>query len=219
MLHVTYYLDILSSWCLVADDALARLRDERGDRFEVDWRIAILSGGGPLGNTRELQAWYYERTKIAAGVAFDPGWLEDRSTSTLAPNLAAEAARALGCGDDRVRLALARAALREGKPVSRRETAVEIAAAAGGLAPQTLAEKMSDPAVVARIYESTSDFTALAPHGVDQRPTFVIRSGIGDTAILSGIYRYEPLAAVVEAMLHDEDAYAIFAATNPPAPA
>ncbi|HZC59676.1 MAG TPA: hypothetical protein VE154_06750 [Chthoniobacterales bacterium] len=30
---------------------------------------------------------------------------------------------------------------------------------------------------------------------IDQRPAFVLRSAIGDTAILSGLYRLEPLTA------------------------
>ncbi|TAM92736.1 disulfide bond formation protein DsbA [bacterium] len=217
-MQITYYLDVLSSWCLIADDAVARIRSEHGARIDFAWRIAILSGGGPMGNTRALEAWYYRRTEAATGISFDPAWLEDPQTATLAANLAAEAARALGCDDDRVRLALARAAMRDGRPVGEHDVAVEVAAAAGNLDSKALAEKMRDPAVIARIYESTADFKALGAHGVDQRPTFVIRSAIGDTAILSGVYRYEPLAAVVTAMLNDEDAYATFAANNPPAP-
>ncbi|TAM77723.1 disulfide bond formation protein DsbA [bacterium] len=217
-MEITYYLDVLSSWCLIAEDAVARIRGEHGARIDITWRIAILSGGGPMGNSRALEAWYYRRTEAATGFSFDPAWLEGPQTATLEANLAAEAARALGCGDDRVRLALARAAMREGKRVGEHDVAVEIAAAAGNLDVKALAEKMRDPAVIARIYESTADFTALGAHGVDQRPTFVMRSAIGDTAILSGVYRYEPLAAIVAAMLRDEDAYAAFAAANPPAP-
>ncbi|MDE2571353.1 MAG: DsbA family protein [bacterium] len=215
-MQITYYLDILSSWCLSAEDAIARLRAEHGARIDFEWRVALLGGGGPMGNTHALETWYYRRTQAATGMSLDPDWVEGPNTSTLAANLAAEAARALGCGDDRARLALARAAMRAGQHVGRHDVAVEVAAAATGLQPHVLAEKMRDPAVIARIYETTAEFKALAAHGVDQRPTFVLRSAIGDTAILSGIYRYEPLAAAVSAMLHDEDAYAAFIPANPP---
>jgi hypothetical protein len=51
------------------------------------------------------------------------------------------------------------------------------------------------------------------------RAAFVIRSGIEDTAIFSGIYRSEPLIAAIDAMIADEDAYARFAVAHTPIPA
>jgi hypothetical protein len=63
--------------------------------------------------------------------------------------------------------------------------------------------------------ESTAEFNAFA---VTQRPTFVIRSEIEDTAIFSGIYRAEPILAAIGAMIADENAYSQYAATHPPIP-
>jgi len=54
---------------------------------------------------------------------------------------------------------------------------------------------------------------------VKLRAAFVIRSGIEDTAIFSGIYRSEPLIAAIDAMIADEDAYARFEVAHAPIPA
>src|SRR5690348_929669 len=50
MAHVDliYYLDVLSSWCHVADYALERIETVYGDAVRVDWRIAQLFDYGPL---------------------------------------------------------------------------------------------------------------------------------------------------------------------------
>ena len=61
----------------------------------------------------------------------------------------------------------------------------------------------------------TAEFSS---HRIDHRPAFVLRSVIGDTAILSGLYRPEPLIAAINAMIADEDAYKRFAATHDPMP-
>jgi predicted DsbA family dithiol-disulfide isomerase len=131
-------------------------------------------------------------------------------------NLAAEAARDLGFEDDRVRLALARAALVEGVPVQYKDAAADLVASVTGAEPATVLALMESAAVNERIEQSEREFAAL---GVDQRPTFVLRSSIGDTAILSGIWTAEPLDATIAAMLRDVEKYAAFAAENPPLPA
>jgi len=43
---------------------------------------------------------------------------------------------------------------------------------------------------------------------VNQRPTFLMESSIGDRAVFSGLAKVEPLAAAMEALLADESAYA-----------
>ena len=68
----------------------------------------------------------------------------------------------------------------------------------------------------AEISAWTAEFNS---YRIDQRPAFVLRSAIGDTAILSGLYRPEPLTAAIDAMIADEDAYTRFAATHGPIPA
>ena len=60
-------------------------------------------------------------------------WCEHTESEFLAPNAIAEAGKDLGVKDDRIRLAIGHAALREGKMIGQWEVAAEIGAQAGGL--------------------------------------------------------------------------------------
>ena len=120
------------------------------------------------------------------------------------PNLGVEAARDLGATDDRVRLAISHAAVREGQKVGRWEVAVAVAAKAGKLNKAKLLARAKSPAIAARLRQTTDEFHALQ---VTQRPTFLIENNIGDRAVFSGIVRVEPLAAAVDALLADQAAY------------
>src|SRR5439155_16481 len=79
--------------------------------------------------------WFYRRsgTIMRSTFMLNSGWFEPELKEYLAPNLVAEAAKELGVTDDRVRLAIAHAALREGRKVGRWEEAGAVAAAAAGL--------------------------------------------------------------------------------------
>jgi predicted DsbA family dithiol-disulfide isomerase len=118
--------------------------------------------------------------------------------------------------DDRAWLALSHAELREGKKISVWEIAAQIAADATGVDQDQLLERVKSPEIEKRVRESTAEFHALQ---VTQRPTFVVDSEIGDRAIFSGFAKVEPIAATVDAMLDDLDAYAAHAAHfgEPPA--
>jgi hypothetical protein len=59
--------------------------------------------------------------------------------------------------------------------------------------------------VQARVKASTAEFFA---HQINQRPAFVLTDAIGDKAVFSGLVRFEPLAATIDAMLADSAAYA-----------
>jgi predicted DsbA family dithiol-disulfide isomerase len=133
------------------------------------------------------------------------GWLEPEIKQYLVPNYVAEAARDLGITDDGVRLALAHAAMREGKLVGRWDVAVAVAAEAARLDSATLLARSESPEIAARTRASTAEFQALQ---VNQRPTFLIENSIGDRSVFSGIVRCEPLVAALEALLADELAYA-----------
>lgn len=215
MIHLTYYLDVMSSWCFYCEPNLDRLRKRFGDRLSYDWRIAMVTEAGPKGWRREQMDWFYKRSGSISGVHLNGEWNKGQH-DTLQPNLAAEAARELGCTDDRVRRALARAALIDGVSIYHKSEAVAVAADAGKLDSELLFKTMDDPKIEARIRASGSEFAA---YGIDQRPGFVVRSDIGDKAILSGIWRLEPLEALVDSMLADEKKYEEFAASNPPFPA
>jgi predicted DsbA family dithiol-disulfide isomerase len=211
MAHVkiVYYLDVLSSWCLVAEAAVTRLREEFGDRVDVDWRIAALRE--ELNYTPEMLAWFYRRTDSMTGVRLNPAWLTTANDGSKWANFAAEAARGLGCTDDRVRLAIARGTMLEGKPSSQRSVAVDIAAKAGGLDRTTLDRAIDDPATAERIRATSTEF---ASFNVDLRPTFVLRNGTGDITVLSGSWKYDPLAVCVHALLDDQSSSDAFTSKN-----
>jgi hypothetical protein len=52
-----------------------------------------------------------------------------------------------------------------------------------------------------------------------QRPTFSVDTEIGDRAVFSGVARAAPIAATIDSMLDDAEAYTAFAAHfgSPPA--
>jgi len=122
----------------------------------------------------------------------------------LAANCVAEAAKDFGVTDDRVRLALMEAAMREGQKVADWNLSASIAAKAADLNEATLLAKARAPEIEKRVRSSTAGFQALQ---VTQRPTFVLDSDIGDRAVLSGFWRLDPLVAAIESMLADAGAY------------
>jgi predicted DsbA family dithiol-disulfide isomerase len=133
------------------------------------------------------------------------GWLDPYQPEFLAVNCVAEAAKDFGVTDDRARLALMEAAMREGKKVADWNVSAGVAAKAGGLNESALLAKARSPEIEKRVRASTAQFHALQ---VTQRPTFVLESNIGDRAVFSGCWRAEPLIAAIETMLADAAAYA-----------
>jgi predicted DsbA family dithiol-disulfide isomerase len=196
---VIYYVDVLSSWCHVADRALVRIEAKYGESVRVEWRIAQLFDYGPLPFSREQLSWYYARTAKMTDVQLNVGWHDSAETTTCYANQAAEAARALGAADSRVRRALSRAALIDGKPLGRRENAVEEAARVSGHAPERISELMESAHVRERIAQTTQEFKDLA---LPQLPSFVMRNTSGDLAVFSGLYTFESLDCVIAEMLH-----------------
>jgi len=209
-LKVTYYLDVASSWCFLAEPAWAALKDRYAGRVDFAWRIALMDAAG-LPTSREQLGWFYRRsgTIMRSPFMLNTEWLQPGATEYPVRNFVAEAARDLGVIDDRVRLALATAVLRDGKPADKWEVAAEIGAQAGGLDQVKLLEHARSPAVEARVRASTAEFHALK---VTQRPTFVIDSEIGDRVVFSGCATLPPLAAAADAMLEDIAAYESHAA-------
>jgi predicted DsbA family dithiol-disulfide isomerase len=208
-----YYMDILSSWCFFAEGPLAKVRSRFGADLEFEWRIAALRDGKPLGYSPEVLGWYYKRSHTLSGTLLNVAWIESESDATWWPDVAAEAARSLGQGDDKVRLALAQAGMVEGQHVHHREVAERVAAAASGLDVSAVHDAMDDPAVANRIHATTAEYRALPCNVV---PTFVISNEIGDVNLLSGTFRYGPLAACVQQLLDDAKSYAAFGKAHPP---
>lgn len=202
---ITYYLEVVSSWCYWAEPAWAELKRRYSDRVEFGWKIAQMSAEA-YPASRSQAEWFYRRsgTIMRSPFMLNSGWFEADRRQMLAPNLVAEAAKDFGVTDDRARLAIAHAADREGKKVGRWEVSVGAAAKAAKLNAATLLARAKSEAVAARVKKSTSEFFALQ---VSQRPAFLIESAIGDRAVFSGIVRVEPLAAALDAMLADQAAY------------
>ncbi len=209
-IKITYYLDVISSWCYFAEPAWAALRERYAGRVDFDWKIALMDASG-MPTSREQCAWFYRRsgTIMRSPFMLNPEWLQPGVAEYPVRNFVAEAARGMGVTDDRVRLALAAAVLRDGRQADQWEAAAEIGAEAGGIDRKKILEVARSPEVEARVRASTAEFHAL---NVTQRPTFVFDSEIGDRAVFSGFAKLPPLAAAVDAMLEDIAAYESHAA-------
>jgi len=212
-LTLVYYLDVLSSWCFVAERALGALREQLGERLTLDWRLAFLFNGGPMGYSPQLSAWQYKRLERVTGLRLNPAWRESVNDTTWWANLATEAARGLGVADDRVRHAISRAAMVDGVRVGRREEAVAVAATAAGMNRSKLEQEMDHPRTAERLWSAMMEYKSLP---VSVQPAFVLRSNIGDTALLSGLWSLESLKACSNEMLAAAEAYAKYNAESVP---
>ena len=217
---ITYYLEVLSSWCHWAEPAWADLKARYAGQVEFRWKIAAMNPADfPVSHAQN--EWFYRRsgTVMNSPYKLNPGWLEPKGPDGYAvSNLVAEAARDLLADpeDDRVRLALAHAALRDGKKIGADlALACAIAAKAARLDLKKLRKTASSTAVKARVAAGTAEFHA---HQLGQRPAFILTSRIGDKAVFSGLARAEPLASAIDAMLADASRYASFAAHFGPPP-
>ncbi len=227
-MKVTYYVEILSSWCSYAEPVWAELKRRYAGRAEFEWRIALMSPEDYPVSQAQCD-WFYRRsggTVMHSPQMMNSGWYEPaRKGHYEAPNLVAEAGKDFGFTGDEIRLALAHAALREGQKIGDLATAVKVAAKAaqaagsagspqagpgpGKIDPKKLLKAAESNAVKDRVAMSTADFHA---HQITQRPAFVLTDAIGDKAVFSGLVRIEPLAATIDAMLADTAAYAAHAA-------
>jgi len=203
---VTDYLDVISSWCFWSEPTWAELKKRYDGRVEFQWKIALMDPSG-LPTSREQEQWFYRRSGMMMRSPFmlNTDWYNPSLPEWLAPNCAAEAAKGFGFTDDRVRLALAHAALCEGRKIGDWEVAVEIGAEAAGIDSGKLLERARSAETEQRVRASTAEFHALQ---ITQRPAFVIDTDIGDRAVFSGLIKLEPLAATIDSMLDDAAAYA-----------
>lgn len=215
---VTYYVEIFSSWCAWAEPTWTELKARYAGRVDFAWKIALMNPED-FPSSRAQCDWFYQRsggTVMNSPFMLHSGWFEaHRKGHYEAPNLVAEAGRDFGINDDRIRLALAHAALREGQKIADIALAAAIAAKAAKLDAQKLRRRAESAAVRARVDASTAEFFS---HQINQRPAFIVTDVIGDKAVFSGLVRLEPLAATIDAMLADSNAYAAHAAHHPKPP-
>lgn len=207
-MKITYYLEVLSSWCHWVDPVWAELKTRYAGRAEFEWKIALMNPGDfPV--SRAQCDWFYRRsggTVMRSPSMLNSGWFEAARQGVYhAPNLVAEAGKDFGVTDDRIRLALTQAALREGQKIGDLALAVAIGAKAAKLDPKKLRQAAESKAVLARVQASTAEFFA---HQISQRPAFILTDAIGDKAVFAGLVRLEPLVATLDAMLADTAAYA-----------
>ena len=216
-IKVTYYLDVVSSWCYWAEPAWRELKLKYAKSpVEFDWAIALLDKSG-LPKSRAQAEWFYRRsgTIMRSPFMLKSGWMTGLKEyfapkkEYLAPNCVAEAAKDFGITDDRVRLALMEAGLCVGKKLGEWDVSVAVAAWAANLDAAALFKKARSPEIEKRVRATTAEFHALQ---VTQRPTFVLKSNIDDRAVFSGLVKAGPMIAAIEAMLEDAAAYASHAA-------
>lgn len=217
-LKIVYYLDVTSSWCYWAEPAWAELKRRYVNApVEFAWKIALLDGTR-MSKSRTQAEWFYRRsgTIVRSPFMLHSGWLDPVLPEFLTPNCVADAAKDFGVTDDRVRLALMEAALREGRKVADWNVSAGIAAKAAGLNESALLAKARSPEIEQRVRATTQEFHAMQ---ATQRPTFVIDSNIEDRVMFSGCWRSEPLIATIDSMLSDAAAYASWKAHNGDPPA
>ena len=207
-MKITYYVEVLSSWCHWAEPVWAELKTRYAGRAEFEWKIALMTPGDFPTSPAQCD-WFYRRsggTVMHAPYMLSSGWLEpERQGHYEAPNLVADAAKDFGFAGDEIRLAIAHAALREGATVGDLATAVKVAAKAGKIDAKKLRAAAESKPVKDRVAASTAEFLS---HQINQRPAFVLTDAIGDKAVFSGLVRLEPMVATIEAMLSDTAAYA-----------
>jgi len=206
-MKVTYYLEVISSWCYWAEPTWLELKTRYAGRVEFEWKIAKMRREDyPV--SREQCDWFYRRSGLMVRSPFmlNSGWLEPyRDGLFPAASYVAEAGKDFGFTGDELRLALAHAADREGIKVASMEPAIEAAVKATGLDGKKLRARAESAEVAARVDASTAEFFA---HRIEQRPAFVLTDGIGDKAVFSGLVHLAPLSATLDAMLADTAAYA-----------
>lgn len=217
-MKVTYYLEVLSSWCAWAEPTWAALKSRYAGRAEFHWKIALMNPSDfPI--SREQCEWFYRRsgcTVMRSPFKLNSGWFEpERKGNYHAPNLVAEAGKDFGISDDTLRLAIAHAAVREGRKIGDMGEAIAVATAATKLDPTKLRAKAESAEVKERVDASTAEFHG---HRVTQRPAFILEDAIGDKAVFSGLVSIDPLIATIDVMLADSAAYASHAAHHGPPP-
>lgn len=205
-MKVTYYLEVLSSWCHWVEPTWLELKQRYAGKVNFDWKVALMRPEDFPASQSQCD-WFYRRsgTVVRSPYMLNSGWFQaEKKGDYSAPNLVAEAGRDLGFTDDRLRLVLSHAALREGKKIGDLNTAIEVAVREMSADAAKLRSLATSGEVAKRVQSSTAEFHALQ---IPCRPAFVLEDGIGDKAVFSGLVRIEPLVATIEAMLADTAAY------------
>ena len=98
-MQLTYFFDVCSMWCALADEVLAGIQKRYGDRVPITRKIALINDGAPMAAGLEQEQWYYQRCEATTGRRFDHRWIEKRGQLTWLPNALIYASEKLGYGD------------------------------------------------------------------------------------------------------------------------
>ena len=60
-LKVTYYLEVVSSWCHWAEPTWVELKQRYAGRAEFHWKLALMDASG-LPTSRAQCEWFYRRS-------------------------------------------------------------------------------------------------------------------------------------------------------------
>jgi predicted DsbA family dithiol-disulfide isomerase len=199
LLKITYYLDVISSWCHWSEPTWALLKSRFDEETEFQWKVALMDSSG-MPKSRPQLEWFYRRsgTIVGANHTIQSGWYDPQLEEYLAPNLVAEAG------------------LLDGRPTSQLAEAIAAAVAAvPELDDKSLNARASSAEIEQRIRATTAEFHVLqAP----QRPTYVLENEIGDRVVFSGIVTPDPLIATIGAMLADAKAQQDYDKSHEPMP-
>ena len=174
------YYDVCSQWSYFADLTLDRLRAKHASDLDVEWRIALIKDGGPIGYSAEALGWMYRRSESISGIAVTSSWIRGNDR-TLYANLAVAAAAQLGHD---VRRKVAEAMLLRGEPLGLQAEAVAAVSQMTGVAPAELEAAMRAVEPAARA--STAEYPA---HPVTLVPAFLIRNADWRHGIVFGNVR------------------------------
>src|SRR5947208_8336437 len=161
MVKVTYYLEVISSWCFWAEPTWTELKRRYDGKVEFGWKIAQMPAETYPVSKSQCE-WFYRRSGsiVRSPFRLNSGWFESEIKTYVMPNLVAEAAKDFGVTDDRARLAIANAAMREGKKVGRLEMAAAAVSEATGLDSAKLTERAQSREIANRCEVTTKEFHA-----------------------------------------------------------
>ncbi len=207
MVTMTYYLDVLSSWCFLVEPTWTDLKEQYKDDVSFEWKIAFMDSGSVAADRASCD-WFYRRsgTVMRSLYMLSSEWMEPAHDGELiTPNRVALAAKLLG--NSEVRHALAEAAFKKGINIRNLAKALQIAADRSDLDIQRLSAVSLSSEVSELLESDRREFDELK---VNQRPTFLIVDEIGDRAVLSGLTARRPFAETIDAMISDCVAYRSF---------
>ena len=146
MLKVTYYLEVVSSWCHWAEPAWAELKNVtqtepnfNGRSRSCRRRATQFPPANATGFIGAAVRW------CARPICSTPAGWKRRLSSTWCQLPCPGQPESLGVTDDRVRLAIANAGLRDGQKVGRWEVALDPAAEAAQIDPAKLLARAQSP--------------------------------------------------------------------------